>query len=50
MRSSWTSRGEEAKQALLQQAVLTKGLIELSVSELGLVTPGGKVVWESTRR
>jgi ribosomal protein S8E len=30
----------------VQMGVITKGtIIEVNVSELGLVTPGGKVVW-----
>lgn len=33
-------------QSYTQLGVLTKGtIIEVNVSELGLVTPGGKVVW-----
>lgn len=33
-------------QSSTQLGILTKGtIIEVNVSELGLVTPGGKVVW-----
>merc|ERR1739841_243542 len=33
-------------QTMTQMGVITKGtVIEVNVSELGLVTPGGKVVW-----
>lgn len=41
-----TTRSSSGKLTLVFQGVLTKGtIIEVNVSELGLVTAGGKVVW-----